>query len=112
MPSMSSLLRGAVNGGDAKGRRVQRKPVNCVHDNDASVLAVCRCEVLEQGKFDAAVVVVGKVVDARVTDPVVKHLQHCDRDDDNVDMLGDGASDAHENNADEETSPACSRLCI
>ena len=61
MPSMSSLLRGAVNNRDDEGQGVQRKPVNCVHDNDASVLAVGSCEVLQQGQFHAAVMVVRKV---------------------------------------------------
>ncbi len=101
-----------MNSRDEEGQRVQMKPVNCVHDNDASVLAVGRCEVPEQGQLHAAVMVVRKVVHARVTDPVVKHLLHCDRDDGNSDMLGNGGSEVHENNVDDETLPACSRLCI
>ncbi len=101
-----------MNNRDDKGQGVQRKPVNCVHDNDASVLAVGSCEVLQQRQFHAAVMVVRKVVDARVTDAVVKHLLHCDRDDDNIGMFDNGAGEVHANNADDETSPACSRLCI
>jgi hypothetical protein len=47
-----------------------------------------------------------------VTDAVVKHLLHCDRDDDNIVMFDNGAGEVHDNNADDETSPACLRLCI
>ena len=49
-----------------------------IHDDDSSVLALSRCEVLKHGQFNAAIVVVCKVIYAGVADPVVEHLQDSD----------------------------------
>jgi hypothetical protein len=65
--------------------------VDRVHDDDSSVLAISRCEVLKHGQFNAAVVVVCEVIHAGVADPVVEHLQDCD-DDDDGDVGVDGGS--------------------
>ncbi len=107
---MSSLLREVVKNQDAKGQRGRGKPVNRVHDNNASVLAISGCEVLDHGKFDAAVMVVRKVVDAWVAHPVVQDLLDCDEYDiGNFDKV---AKEVYKNNANDDTAPACSRLYI